>query len=158
MKHYFYGLAADPFTLTHERIIRELLKDKQAKVFIGLTDHDYKNFTFPYELRKMIIESNLEDIKDRVEIVRQNARTYRFLCGLHDKIDAIVVGEDEWKDLNDGKWMFSNELLTGWEWKVIPRTDGVSSTEVRRLIATAAEFSELKNLISEKTFNFLKNF
>lgn len=158
MIHYFYGTAANPFTLAHENIIRYILQlDKNNKVYIGITDHDYKTFEYPFELRKKIVEDNLEDLKDRIVILRQDQRTYKFLSSLHDMIDYIVVGEDEWKDLKDGKWLYSNELFNCWKWKVMPRLNAISSTKVRELIKKDATYEDLSWMISKKTYDILKD-
>ncbi len=160
MIHYFFGLAASPFTKAHQRIIEDILaENEQNKVYVAITDHDYKSISMPWTLREKIVEANLIDYiaAGRVVILKQTERTYRFLSSLHDWMDYVVVGQDEWNDLKAGKWHYSTELLNCWKWKVIPRAaDGISSSKVRELLDKGCRrYEEFKDLITKKTFNLL---
>lgn len=158
--HYFFGLAAAPFTKAHQKIIQDILDEDQMNVvYVAITDHDYKEISMPWVLRRRIVEANLEEqVKQgRVKILKQTERTYKFLSSLHDWMDYVVVGEDEWRDLKAGKWHYSAELLNGWRWKVVPRPeDSVSSTKVRELLKAGASYEKLKDFITEKTFSLLQ--
>ena len=68
----------------------------------------------------------------------------------------IIVGEDEWNDLNTGKWHYSKELLNTYKFKVIQRTNGISSTKVRELLKNNVGFDELQNYITRETYDILK--
>ena len=134
---YFYGLAANPLTKAHERIVRSILEESNAyKMIIGVTDHDYKKFAFPFQIRMEMAEAVFKDLVDagRVQLVRQDRRTWRFLTESLPQVDGIIVGEDEWQDLMDGKWSKSQDILETWPVRVMMRTDGISSTKVRELI------------------------
>jgi len=160
MIHYFFGLAAAPFTRAHQRIIEDILaENEQNKVYVAITEHDYKTITLPWNLRERIVEANLVEqiAAGRVVILKQTERTYRFLSSLHDWMDYVVVGEDEWNDLKAGKWHYSTELLNCWKWKVIPRaTDSISSSKVRELLDKGCRrYDEFKELITRKTFDLL---
>ena len=161
MANYFFGLAANPFTKAHHKVITDILKDDpKGKVFIGLTDHDYKHIDMPWSARNEVLEAELKDLIDagKVEIYRQNKRSYEFLSNIWDHIDYVVVGQDEWDDLKAGKWHHSQELLDGWKWKVFPREDGVSSTKVRELLRKGADYDEMKDLISEQVYEMAKSY
>lgn len=157
--HYFYGTAAAPFTRAHEAIVRSILeKDETNRVYVAVTDHGYKEVSLPWVLRAKTAEVNLEDCIEagRVLLLKQDERTYAFLSKLHDWMDVIVVGEDEWLSLQAGEWHYSDELLSSWQWKVFPRRDGVSSSEVRKLLASGASYEQVKHLITEKTWDVLQ--
>lgn len=158
--HYFFGTAAAPFTRAHQKIVEDILAESPLNVvYVAITDHDYKEIVMPFRLRQGIVEANLADyiMKGRVRLLRQNERTYKFLSSLHDWMDYIVVGEDEWKDLKAGRWHHSIELLHCWEWKVVPRLENaISSTKVRELLKAGASYEELKDYITEKTYSILQ--
>lgn len=158
MTTYFYGLAANPLTLSHESIVKRLLGEG-GEVVIGVTDHDYKKIDMPFSIRKqMVDEVFAEEIAEkRIEVVKQDKRTWAFLSDLPQKIDVIVMGEDEWRDLRAGKWRHAEELLRTYDFKVIPRADGVSSTEARKLLKADASYEEMKDLVSESVYKLAKS-
>ena len=161
MIHFFYGLAANPLTLAHQKIVHEILDESpENKVYLGLTDHDYKKIELPYQLRERIVRANFRDeiSSGRLVILKQDQRTYKFLSSLHDMMDYVLVGTDEWNDLKAGKWHFSAELLRCWKWREVPRTDGVSSTKVRELMKQGVGYSMLKGMISRETYDLAREF
>lgn len=169
---YFYGGAFDPMTNAHLEIIENICKNmnKDDVFIIAITDHDYKNYLYDYQFRKRILCMNLEKFgfkpkfkqNSRFKIVRQNERTFNFLshCTLMKEYVyrsdfIIVLGEDEWQDLRAGKWHYSKELLDIYNFYIIPRTNNISSTKARKLIAEKSDFNQLKEYISKDTYDVL---
>ena len=104
---------------------------------------NFKNIGFDYTLG------------GRYKVIKQTERTWKFLqekLKLTNNV-TIVVGEDEWNDLKAGKWHYSNELLNTYNFKVIPRTNNISSSKVREIIKN---FNELTNYITKETYEILK--
>ena len=164
---YFYGGAFNPMTLAHLQIIFDVKKNMNDEdwLTIGITQHDYKVFDLDYNVRSMIVHSNLNYYCypfKHIRLVKQNKRTWAFLHEIFDeqtqKDITIIVGEDEWNDLNNGKWHYSKELLNTYKFKVIPRTNDISATKVRELIKNNANYDELKKYITKKTYDMLKNY
>jgi cytidyltransferase-like protein len=160
MKYVFYGGAFDPLTIAHERIIRELYGDFGERLIIGVTNHDYKRSWKPVEWRMGCVRDFCESLYfncfDEIEIVEQTCRTFEFLRTLRHKVGTIVVGMDEWKDLLDGKWKYADKLLEEYRFLVIPRTNGVSSTKVREMIAEGMDECELLRYVGARTWTRLK--
>lgn len=169
---YFYGGAFNPMTNAHLEIIKIILKDiKDNDTFIlAITNHDYKSYTYDYNTRLKIVLENLKLIDfnftlgGKYQLVKQTKRTWKFLQENliipknHIKNITIVVGEDEWNDLNAGKWHYSKDLLNTYNFKVIPRTNNISSTKVRELLKNNASFNELQNYITKETYDILKEY
>jgi len=159
MIHYFYGLAANPLTLAHQKIVKDLLDESSdAKVYLAITDHEYKDIEIPFDVRKKTVEENFKDeIKaGRVVVLKQDERTYRFLSSLWSWMDYIVIGTDEWDDLKAGKWEFSTELMNTWKFKIFTRKPGaISSTEARKHLQEGASYEEVSGLISQTTYDLL---
>ena len=170
---YFYGGAFNPMTKAHLEIIENIIKDmnNNDEFILAITDHDYKTYTYDYYFRKRIVCKNLErfgfkprfNVNSRFKILRQSERTFNFLshCTLlknyiYRDDFIIIVGEDEWNDLNTGKWHYSKELLNTYKFKVIQRTNGISSTKVRELLKNNVGFDELQNYITRETYDILK--
>lgn len=160
--NYFYGLAANPFTIAHDRIILSKMFDSREpnKVYVGITEHDYKSIELPYDLRKSLVEHELTPFIESgaVVVLKQDQRTYKFLTSLDVKIDTIIIGEDEWEDLKAGKWHYSNEILNTWKIEVIERSDGISSTKVREMIKNGCSYEDIKHMISEDVFEAVVKF
>lgn len=159
---YFYGGAFNPMTKAHLEIIKNILnnmKDEDSFI-LAITNHDYKTYSYDYDTRLNIVFKNLESIGfdytlgGRYKVIKQTERTWKFLqekLKLTNNI-TIVVGEDEWNDLTAGKWHYSKELLNTYNFKVIPRTNNISSSKVREIIKN---FNELKNYITKETYDIL---
>ena len=151
-KTYFYGGAFNPMTISHMKIIQSVLleMDKDDLLIVGITDHDYKSFQFNYELREKIVFENCLKYCNypykRVKIIKQDKRTWRFLNELGYKNYVLVVGEDEYIDLKDGKWHHSEDNLNSCEIKVIQRNDGVSASKVRELFKNKMFLTAMKYL------------
>ena len=155
---YFYGGAFNPMTISHLKIIKyiiNLLKDDD-KLIIGITSHDYKIYEFDYETRKRIVEENIKEFFNKIEIIKQDQRTWKFFQTLPYKQITMVIGEDEWNDLKAGKWHYSNDILNTYNILTIPRTDDVSSSKVRELLKENTNKDELLKYITEITYNILK--
>ena len=143
----FYGGAFNPPTKAHIDIIRKISMNPDDKVVVGITDHDYKQTNYTYEQRIEMMRIAMQCHARRmteITLVRQYARTWRFLasCDTIPKIDAIVVGEDEWNDIRERKWQYSSTLLENYNFIVIPRKDFISSTSVRDFIAQGRSYDE----------------
>ena len=161
---YFYGGAFNPMTKAHLEIIKSILDNmKDEDTFIlAITDHDYKSYSYDYNTRLKIVLENFKNIGfdytlgGRYKVIKQTERTWKFLqkkLKLTNNV-TIVVGEDEWNDLKADKWHYSKELLNTYNFKVIPRTNNISSTKVREIIKN---FNELKNYITKETYEILKS-
>lgn len=166
-KLYFYGGAFNPMTLAHLEIINNILNemDNDDWLTIGITEHDYKTFDYSYSIREYILTQNLLKYATppfkHVRILKQDKRTWNFLHEIFDeekqKNIVLVIGEDEYNDLKDKKWHYSKEILSTYQIKTISRTNNISATKVRELIAKNADFKELKKYITKTTYNILKN-
>lgn len=170
-KIYFYGGAFNPLTLTHQKIIDNLVSELKLNgctddndiLHIGVTFHDYKECKFDKDLRikfvKSFMDKNYID-KFGWEISLQNERTWDYLHRVYvddvQKYITIIMGEDEYNDLKAGKWHHTDDILNTYQIKVIPRNDGVSSTKVRELINNK-KYEELKKYISDDTYQILKS-
>ena len=151
-KTYFYGGAFNPMTKSHLKIIQTILEkmSNDDLLIIGITDHDYKQFKYDYSLREKIVQKNClsycNHTYKRIKLVKQNKRTWKFLNELGYNNYVLVIGEDEYKDLKDGKWYYSDLILENFEIFVIPRTDGVSSSKVRELFENKMFLTAMKYL------------
>lgn len=157
---YFYGGAFNPMTLSHLNIIKNILSEMNNDdlLLIGITDHNYKKIEYSYELREKILTKNLLTYcnfpEKRIKLIKQDKRTWEFLNSLWYKKYTLVIGQDEYEDLINKKWHYSDEILNTFKLKVIPRTDGISSTKVRELLKNK-NFQIIKNYISEETYKLL---
>lgn len=164
----FFGAAFDPPHKEHINIIKKLLKNSNDNLYIGITDHDYKNFRLTYEQRKEMLLMSLKIAEfenvDKLNIVKQNLRTWDFLFTYQftdkmDKIDAIAVGEDEWKSLLNEEWKYSNLLLEKYTFIVIPRKRFISSTIIRKWLEEDLTYSEnMVNSIDEPVYELAMEF
>lgn len=159
---YFYGGAFNPMTLTHINIIKSIIQEMNNtnKLIIGITEHEYKTFEFNYDLRYKIVFDNLIDICSNIkfQIIKQDERTWKFLNKhFPNENITLVMGQDEFDDLNNGKWHYHKNILNTYNIKVIPRTDGISATKVRELLYNNATNEELLKFISKITLNHIKN-
>ena len=170
-KIYFYGGAFNPLTITHQRIIDELVQelelndclDNNDTLHIGVTCHDYKDYEFDKELRMQILKSYMDSKyldKFGWQVVLQDDRTWNYLHKIYteeaQKYITLIMGDDEYEDLKAGKWHYSEDILNTYQIKVIPRNDGVSATKVRELIKNK-KIDDLKKYISNITFDILKS-
>lgn len=163
---YFYGGAFNPMTKAHIDIIKNIfnnMKDEDLMI-IAITEHDYKNYDYDYNTRLHIVLENLkyagfnDTLGSRIQLIKQDRRTWKFLnevLKIKNNL-TLVIGEDEWNDLKNHKWHYSKELLTTYKFKVIPRTDNVSSTKVRKLLKNNVGFDELQKYITRETYEILK--
>ena len=171
----YYGGAFDPITLSHEAIIAELHDLFGDKLVVGVTEHDYKKSWKPLAWRKTVVQNICckyqidianpcevdgetyyeSEIIDTIRVVEQKERTYKFLSSHPELgIGTIVIGNDEWIDLNNGKWHYADKLLEEYKFLVVPRpkTNIVSSTLVHKLIAEGADRETLLKYISESVY------
>jgi nicotinic acid mononucleotide adenylyltransferase len=169
-KIYFYGGAFNPLTITHQRIIDELVQELELNgcldnndiLHIGVTYHDYKEYEFDKEIRFKMVKSYMDSkYLDRYgwQVDFQDCRTWNYLHKVYSeeaqKFITIIMGEDEYKDLKAGKWHYSEDILNTYQIKVIPRNDGISSTKVRHLLKEK-NFEEAKKYLGETTIKILQ--
>ena len=141
----YYGGTFDPPTRAHVEIIRRLIGNAGDNLIVGVTDqkwgsvksvYDKNSPIFPFGQRCELLRLALKCQGIRaVPIVRQTDRTWRFLTlGMDERIDAVAMGQDEWESLSKGEWQFSDLLLERYMCIVMPRGNGVSSSQVREWI------------------------
>lgn len=158
---YFYGGAFNPLTNTHLTIIKNIISILKTDdiLVIGITDHNYKIFEFPYTTRFSILYENLIEFttNKNIKIIKQDERTWKFLNKhFPNENITLVLGEDEYIDLLNEKWHFSKDILNTYNIKVIPRTDGISATKVRELLKNNASNEELLKYVSNITLKIIK--
>ena len=112
---YLIGGAFDPITHAHEAIIKAVSKKlrKDDQLFVLVSNTDEKNYKTPVDERIAMVNVALHARNIKAEICKQNVRTYEYIMhtfGPNDKDITIVIGEDEWKALVDGKWKFGKQL------------------------------------------------
>lgn len=125
---YIYGFAADPITKAHLGIIRtvyKLMKDDDTLRLL-LSDNDEKAYPTTFEDRAYVVNATLAPfMKDGISLImRQDKRTYRFIqehFADHGNEITIVMGEDEWVALCDGRWANYDLLLKRFRFLVIRR-------------------------------------
>lgn len=159
---YFYGGAFNPMTKAHLEIISNILERMQIedRLVIAITTHDYKKYQFSYDIRKDIITKNLLNIPivgKRIKLVNQSERTWKFLNSLTREQVTIVLGEDEYTDLQKGLWHYSKELLDKYKFLVIPRTNNISASIVREMINSNINDNRLLDYITPITLQYLKD-
>ena len=166
---YFYGGAFNPLTKAHQKIIDDIISKmdlKQDQLIIGITSYQDKTYSYSDSDRHTMVYNYMfnkyvpmmeKHIYIRWQVLYQYMRTYNYLHKLfpNDEI-CIVVGEDEWNDLNDKKWVHSDELLNEYKFEIIPRTDAISSTKVRELLDNNADYSQLEQYITKEVFDMIK--
>lgn len=169
---YFYGGAFNPLTKAHQQIIDDIINNKininNDSLILGVTSHDYKEYDYNQSLRYDMVYNYMfnkyvplmeKNIFIKWQVLHQYIRTYKFLEKLYpnqQKNIIIVLGEDEWNDLNDKKWEYSDELLNEYKFEVIPRTNNISSTKVRELLSNNSDYNTLSEYISEEVYNMIK--
>lgn len=189
--HYIFGSWFDPFTHAHEAIIKSIKKKMRYgdKLHILVTDNDEKTNRTPVEARVEMVKTALESKCINYDIDIQKIRMYEYISWKFNKIPAdqitIVIGEDEWIDLVDGKWKFSKQLLDNYKFIVATRDDkicgndelykkygtqsnvtfiidiktaNISSSAVREIFRKNPEthYKEVQPYISKVVFNFIK--
>lgn len=166
---YFYGGAFNPLTKAHQKIMDDLVNKmdlKQDKLIIGITSYQDKTYSYADQVRYDMVYNYMfnkyvplieKQIFVKWQVLYQYTRTYEYLHKLfpNDEI-CIVVGEDEWKDLNDKKWEYSDELLNEYKFEVILRTDNISSTKVRELLDNTVDYSQLEKYITKEVYDIIK--
>ncbi len=189
--HYIFGSWFDPFTHAHEAIIKSIKKKMRYgdKLHILVTDNDEKTNRTPVEARVEMVKTALESKCINYDIDIQQIRMYEYISWKFNKIPTdqitIVIGEDEWIDLVDGKWKFSKQLLDNYKFIVAMRDDNicgndelykkygtqsnvtfiidikttnVSSSAVREIFRKNPEthYKDVQPYISKVVFNFIK--
>lgn len=142
----YYGGTFDPPTKAHIEIIRRLIGNANDNLIVGVTDQKWGSvksvwndrnrpvFSFEQRCKLLRLALNCQGVR-AVPIVKQTDRTWRFLTlDMTEPIDAIVVGQDEWESLNRLEWQFSSLLMERYMFIVMPRGNGISSSQVREWI------------------------
>ena len=162
---YFYGGAFNPFTLAHQQIIDNIVKDMDDddKLIIGVTTHDYKEYQYHHDKRYECVYRymmNKYGMSICWQVLFQIDRTWNFLNKFIPEQDqdyiTLIMGEDEYQDLQAGKWHHHEDILNTYKIKIIPRTNDISSTKVRALLNQNADFNELKQYISKEVYERIK--
>lgn len=183
---YIFGLAGDPITLGHIAIIKNVHKHLQEndEFYIMVSNNDEKNYHTSLSERFEVIRQTIKTLfkTNTPIIVEQDKRTYAFLQeqfnGQENDI-TIVVGEDEWNALINGKWMNHISLLYTYKFLIVKRgidttipdadkynakiitiydCEEISSTKVREIFYNnpATKYKEVQNYIAKKTFEVIK--
>lgn len=181
--HYIFGSWFDPFTRAHEAIIKAVKKRMRAddKLHILVTDNDEKTNRTPASARKQMVKVALASKNVNYDIDIQTNRMYEYLWVNYRQVDpneiTIVIGDDEWKSLVAGKWLYSNRLLNTYKFLVFARdtaidykqanctivdnlnTEGISSSVVREIFRVNPEchYKDVQKYISKVVFNFIRH-
>lgn len=168
---YFYGGAFNPLTKAHQNILDKLIKKMNInhdKLYIGVTNHDYKTYSYDSILRYQMIFNYMFKKYNFItygkpfkwEVWNQYYKTYDFLKERFPNVEhkdiCIVLGADEYQDLKDGKWVNSEKLLNEFSFKVFKRTNDISSTKVRELLNNNVSWEDVKHYISKDVYQLLK--
>lgn len=125
--HYIFGSWFDPFTHAHEAIIKNIKKKMRGDdmLHILVTDNDEKAGRTPLKYRIEMVHAAMANKNINYSVDVQKIRTYEYINWKLSNIDpkdiTIVIGEDEWIGLVDGKWKFKKQLLANYNFLVAPR-------------------------------------
>lgn len=167
---YFYGGAFNPLTLAHQEIINTIASEINGykdTLIIGVTTHDYKTYDYNDQIRYEMIFQHMSKrygLSLRWKVFYQFDRTWNFFHKIFSEEEqkdiCLVVGQDEYDDLVDGKWNFSEEILANYKFKIIPRTNNISSTKVREIFKNneVINYEDVQELVSKEIFEFLTEF
>lgn len=128
---FIYGGAFDPITRAHLEIMKTVQKVRKAddEFYVLISNNDEKAYKTTLDERFAVVKATVNEVfKDKAPaLIEQDKRTYMFLyehfAKQEDEI-TIVVGEDEWNALLDGKWVHHHELLKTYNFIVIARENG----------------------------------
>ena len=167
-----YGGAFDPITVVHEQIMRGVeaatLNATGLKYILAVTQDDEKNYSETYDNRVTLVENTVtrlgsrDDAKCKWTVVQQNCRMQEFInTYICDHFNynhiTLVLGEDEWDDLQAGKWVGSEWILNNCEFIVFARPeDTCSSTKIRKAMRfnplyAFETMSDPESMLSEDT-------
>ena len=181
--HYIFGSWFDPFTHAHEAIIKAVKKRMRTgdKLHILVTDNDEKTNRTPAGVRMQMVRVALASKNVDYDIDIQTNRMYEYLWVNYRQVDpneiTVVIGDDEWKSLVAGKWLYSNRLLNTYRFLVFTRdvpvaykqanctivdnskTKGISSSAVREIFRLNPEchYKDVQKYISKVVFNFIRH-
>lgn len=166
--HYIFGSWFDPFTKAHEAILKTLQKKvltKDDKLIVCVTANDEKQNRTPVEERYALVEKDLNAKKIAHTLVVQNNRMYDFLRGdkmfkdIRPSDITIVIGQDEFNALLEGKWKYSQTLLHSYNFIVFYREkDGVTHYSIKDVSMrfTAFDDAELEDVSSSEVREILR--
>jgi len=117
-----YGGAFDPLTVGHEAIINYLLEEYET-VHLYITNNDEKQYSASWEDRRGMVSTAFGNAVGRtLEIFSQNTRTYELLQSVYKPEDIdLILGYDEIVALMNKTWKNSDELLSTYTIRVVPR-------------------------------------
>lgn len=125
---FVYGGAFDPITRAHLEIIKTIQKVRKEndEFFVLISNNDEKEYKTSLDDRFSVVKATFLDVfKDKAPaIIEQDKRTFMFLkehFAQQDEEITIVVGQDEWHALLEGKWVHHKELLKTYNFIVIAR-------------------------------------
>lgn len=187
--NYIFGAAFDPITKAHLSIIKSIKKmcKSDDELYVLVSNTDEKNYQASIDERIKLVENTLHSALNdfSTKVLEQNRRTYYFLQDAFNKSEpvTIVIGEDEWLSLTQGKWANYQALLNTYSFIVVGRfkdktyklglaniantkvtyitvenTDDVSSSKVREIFYRnpATKYSDVKTYIAKFTFEMIK--
>lgn len=191
---YYYGLSADPITVAHIDILKTIHKrlHNDDKMIVGIVNNDEKNYKVLGSDRMAmaieLIKNKFNYDKNKILVQSQNDRTYKFLSDFvianpeyKTKDITIVIGEDEWRSLNSGKWVNWDLLLKHFcflvfsrigmdKTQIVPKFNvdveftsfdlnkSVSSSVVREIFCRNPDchYEDVKEYITHQTFRYIK--
>lgn len=184
---YIFGGAFDPISRGHMAIIKAIHKHLQAndEFYVLVSNNDEKLYKSTLDERFDVVNRTLKSAFQQAAptVMIQDKRTYRFLneqfYGQADEI-VIVVGEDEWHSLLDGRWQNHEALLENYKFIVARRAPftgemlvhknkirelniedcmDISSSKVREIFYRnpATIYTDVKEHIHKSTFEAIKD-
>lgn len=117
-----FGGAFDPLTVGHEAIIEHLLGQYET-VHLYITNNDEKQYSAVCEARRNMVSAAFGNAVGRtLEIFSQSTRTYELLQSAYKPEDIdLILGYDEIVALTNKTWKHSDELLSTYTIRVVPR-------------------------------------
>jgi len=117
-----FGGAFDPLTVGHEAIINYLLEQYET-VHLYITNNDEKQYSASWEDRRGMVSAAFGNAVGRtLEVFAQNTRTYELLQAVYKPEDIdLILGYDEIVALTNKTWKNSDELLSTYTIRVVPR-------------------------------------
>jgi len=185
----FFGLKAAPLTLVHEEIIIRLVNEfvtkyKNVHLRIGVADSEWKKSFDLVNMVQQFVEScpsipsktelmakfSEKDSNDwhnnRIDVINQCCWNGLYSWLKDNQFNAgqtlVVVGEDEWLDLNSrvGRWVDAEKFLKEYQFYCIKsRSDNSISASAAREIFYRdpdVDYFYVKNLISRWSYNWIK--
>lgn len=164
---YYFGSAFNPITLAHQEILDKIISKVNGYkdvVVIGVTTYNYQDLEFESGIRyEMAFQymSKKYGVTINWKVYYQFAKTWEYLHKIFKEEEqhniCLVIGQDEYDDLKEGKWEHSEDILNTYQIKVIPRTNNISSSKVRDLFESNNDikFEDVQEFITKDIYEFL---